>query len=145
MRNEFRLHKIPGLVVIFILAVACDRKMPSTHEIHYRKDMKDSIVFVNYNISADSSCNFYMDYPRFKRLYKSDNYERVYSYHLKHLKEENDTIYLSYRRKEFYSNNNPDSAEYYQSGGSSENHSDNSSLKPTIPYKQPARPYYYKK
>jgi hypothetical protein len=139
-------YNFASVFILSLLFVACDQKMPSTHEIHYRKDMKDSIVFVNYNISADSSCNFYMDYPRFKQLYKTEAYESVYAYHLKHLKEGNDSIYLSYRRKEFYSNNNPDSAEYYQSGGSSENHSDNDgSLKPTIPYKQPSRPYYYKK
>lgn len=132
-------------VFLAVLLVSCNNTLPSSYEIHYNKALTDSIVFVNYNLSSDSSCNFYMNYKEFMAQLKEDNYEKVYQYHRLH-PSSNDTIdYTRYRRKEFYDNNNPDDAEYYQSGGSSNEQNENSSLKPTNPQVQPARPYNYRR
>lgn len=134
-----------AITLLTVFLTSCNSTVPSTYEIHYNKSLTDSIVFVNYNISSDSSCNFYMDYKLFMTRFKGNNYENVYNYHCSHLPDDDTTDYTNYRRKEFYSNNNPDNAEYYQSGSSSNEQNGNSSLKPTNPTIQPTRPYNYRK
>lgn len=132
-------------LALTVLLFSCNNTVPSSHEIHYSKGLKDSIVFVNYNISSDSSCNFYMDYKLFMTHFKEKKYEAVYKYHCSHPSNNDSIDYTSYRRKEFYQNNNPEDAEYYQSGSSSNDQNSNSSLKPTNSHIQPARPYNYRK
>ncbi len=129
-----------ALLTAFLLS--CNNTVPSSYEVHYNKGLTDSIVFVNYNISSDSSCNFYLDCKTFRTQFKDNNYESVYKYYRSHLPNNETIDYTSYRRKEFYHNNNPDNAEYYQSGSSPNDQNGNSSLKPTI---QPTRPYNYRK
>lgn len=135
------------LLIVFSIAlfVSCNNTVPSSHEIHYSKGLTDSIVFVNYNISSDSSCNFYMDYKEFRAQFHENNYESVYKYHCAHPVYSRSIDYTTYRRKEFYTNNNPDTAVYYQSGSSSSDQTGNSSLKPTNPSTQTTRPYNYRK
>lgn len=136
--------KCISINIIALLFSSCNSKVPSSHEIHYSKGLKDSIVFVNYNVSSDSSCNFYMGYELFTDLYKSNDYEVVYNYYHSNPSKNNGIDYTTYRRKGFYYNNNPDSAEYYQSVSTSEK-IENNSLKPTNPAIQPARPYNFRK
>jgi len=139
--------KTARLLIVFSTALfaGCNNTVPSSYEIHYSKGLTDSVVFVNYNISSDSSCNFYMDYKVFRTRFHENNYESIYNYHRAHPGFDRSIDYTAYRRKEFYSNNNPDTAEYYQSGGSSNNQTGSSPLKPTNPYKQTTRPYNYRK
>lgn len=123
------------------LFVSCNNTVPSSYEIHYNKELNDSIVFVNYNVSYDSSNNFYMNYESFISQLKENDYENVYEYHCSHLASSDSVDYTKYRRREFYSNNNPENADYYQSGSSQKDPNGNSSLKPTNSNIQPARPY----
>ncbi|MBI3235959.1 MAG: hypothetical protein HYZ42_18315 [Bacteroidetes bacterium] len=118
--------------------------MPSTYEVHYPEGLKDSAVFVNYNLSADSSCNFYMKYKLFFQLYKKKGIESAYQYYLQHPEiKQSQADYKGYKLLGFYYNNNSDTARYYESNYSSEGHQEEKYLKPTIPYHQPARPYYH--
>ncbi|MES2588421.1 MAG: hypothetical protein V4622_05520 [Bacteroidota bacterium] len=133
------------IALVTVLLLSFNNTVPSSYEIHYNKGLTDSIVFVNYNISSDSSCNFYMDYQLFMTRFKENNYEKVYQYHCSHLPTDDTINYANYRRKEFYHNNNPDDAEYYQSGSSSNEQTGNGSLKPTNSAIQPTRPYNYRK
>lgn len=132
-------------LLFLLIVVGCDQKVPSSFEVHYRADLKDSIVFVNYNVTSKRSINFYMDYPVFEKRFNGDNYDKLYAYHRLHSIKNKKIDYTTYRRKEFYFNNNPDSAQYYQSGGFDENKSKNEGLKPSNSYIRPARPYSYKK
>lgn len=134
-----------AISLLFVFLASCNNTVPSSYEIHYNKELTDSIVFVNYNISSDSSCNFYMDYKLFMNLFKENNFENVYKYHCSNLTTDDSIDYKIYMRKEFYKNNNPDNAEYYQSSSSSNDQNGNSSLKPTNPNIQPTRPYNYRK
>ncbi len=86
-----------------------------------------------------------MGYKLFRTQFKENNYEKVYKYHRSHLSYNESTDYTNYRRKEFYHNNNPDNAEYYQSGSSMNEQNGNRSWKPTHPTIQPTRPYNYRK
>ena len=133
--------------LLFIFAVSflvfgCKQKMPSTYEVHYPEGLKDSAVFVNYNLSADSSCNFYMKYKLFFRLYKKKGIESAYQYYLQHPEIKlSQTDYKDYKRLGFYYNHNNDTTQYDANQGYKEVHEEKY-LKPTIPYHQPARPYY---
>ena len=60
-----------------LLLVGCT-KVPSSYEIHYSKGLKDSVVFVNYNFSSDSSNNFYLEYNTFAALFKNKDYDALY-------------------------------------------------------------------
>lgn len=139
--------KIFQLIIIlqgFFLVIGCKQQMPSTYEVHYPTGLKDSAVFVNYNLSADSSCNFYMKYKLFFRLYKKKGIESAYQYYLQHPEvKQSQADYKDYKRLGFYYNNNSDTAQYYESNHTNEGRQEEKYLKPTIPYHQPARPYYH--
>jgi hypothetical protein len=85
-----------SLALLTVLLISCDKVVPSSYEIHYNKELTDSIVFVNYNISSDSSCNFYMDYKQFMALNKENNYEKVYKFHCANLTSNGSVNYTNY-------------------------------------------------
>lgn len=119
-----------------IVLVGCKSKMPSTYEIHYSGDLKDSLVFVNYNLTADSSCNFYMKYKPFFAIFKNNDFEPVYRYYQKHSELKNNLgKYKGYKPLGFYSNNNSDTMEFYSAPHGAISSEKNQSLKPTNTYK----------
>lgn len=147
-KNRIRTIDLIGKICsggfIFLISIflfGCKQKMPSTYEVHYSKDLKDSVVFVNYNLTADSSCNFYMDYKLFFKLFDASDYEKAYNYYLKHdeIRQSQDE-YKIYRRLGFYFNNSNDTIEYYSAGHKAEPNNEKSNLKPTVQY-QPVRTY----
>jgi len=73
------------LYLFLVLSIlGCEQKRPSTFEIHYAPDRTDSAVLVNYNLSADQSSSFYVEYNLFFRLYQKKNMDLVYDYYLQH-------------------------------------------------------------
>jgi hypothetical protein len=130
-----------SVCLLFLFLLACKPKMPSTYEVHYPEGLMDSAVFVNYNLTADSSCNFYMDYNLFFKVYKNEDFEPVYRYYLKHKEiRKSQDGYKAYKRLGFYFNHSNDTIEYYSAGHHAEPNSEKHDLKPTVPY-QPTRTY----
>lgn len=128
------IKSFPALVILVCIP-ACKPKMPSTYEIHYSTDLKDSVVFVNYNLTADSSCNFYMKYQSFFGMFKNNDFEPVYSYYKKHPELKNNlSQYEGYKPLGFYSNHNSDTMEFYSAPHQATN-PEKQYLKPTTSYK----------
>lgn len=124
------------ILVCLVFITACKPKMPSTYEIHYSEGLKDSVVFVNYNLTADSSCNFYMNYQSFFDVFKNNDFEPIYSYYKKHPELKNNLgQYKGYKPRGFYSNHESDTMEYYSAPHSAETSEEKQYLKPTTGYK----------
>lgn len=139
-----RLTVYLSVIIVALFTTGCDRTVPSSYEIHYNNTLTDSVVFVNYNLNADSSCNFYMLHSQFTRIFTGNNYPEVYAYHRAHPIAANGIDYTTYRRKEFYHNNNPEDAEYYQSHSGTVDQKGSEPLKPSSPGITPTRPYNYR-
>lgn len=72
--------------IIYIAMVAlasCNDSLPTTHEVRYSDDGKDSVVYVKY-FDGKQYNEIYMNYQQFEVLFNEDGYEGVNDYYMSH-------------------------------------------------------------
>jgi hypothetical protein len=139
MKNAF--------LYLFIVSciVGCEQKKPSTYEIQYARDRTDSAVLVNYNLSVDKNCSFYLEYDLFYRLYQTKNLDLVYDYYLQHKKlKQSQAKYKHFMALKYCFHHQSDTTKSYDVTSEKGNAFEKQEYKkeyvaPKMPYHQPVR------